>query len=1042
MSNNQSRPFHPAQEPQQPAWTAWDGPQTVQDDDTSLQMNEPQPLDYNSTPGLFQRRDSAPNQQTTNSRHQPNHFNQTSGYQMPNLTNHRIARPNRFSNGLINQSRSSGNVGHNDLSSNTAYRQFSGHNNRFPWRLSNSSWGGQAQWPRYVQTSHGRIHSNHRRTDQHLQNRHPENRSEEQNHSNNVHFISKRCDDVFLYHNTPPTLNRSLPLASTSDDHPANNTVPPPSTSFVVHSPSRRNEIQPPPPDECANTTNSYAELDGEDDGGRKQSELARTGFQKITKPTVISIIDDPKPSSSNAEELPTINSSNENTDVAEAFSEASQAITTRKDESGSLALPPKKKEKVKGVSAKKGKDTAERRAVKCKESRKLLRAPGNTTHSNSIGTVEQMSAEIEAKTKEVGVRRSQRNKPSNLDDAVERNPAEIEEKGREDVVMKAPGKKLYAQTGIRKSPRTKKVSTPIYTVEQDLGESETQGMDDGLIRSPRNSPSASADTVARRSTRKTRSLEFIGNDKQAEDDIRKSARKKSSESAGSSQKRFEDSEAQATEKRLMEQKLPEHQTSKRPIIAPSSVSKNPVKKRRLHVIITLRYSKIKPDEIQEEDEEDDKSESSSEESESEESQSNESSRAVTEAFDVTPWVNMLFTIDGVQYWPQMLPCNDITFGRSLPKCRPCTVKTNDQCLFQNIRALPLNRDGKVSYCLWNRCIFRPMQLSLERPLLPTQADLNWPMDPATRMYMQYVCAKSLLPIFEEALQHSLADQIIIRPREIQFRHYCDFCSTGLFLSSYLCRKCGQEYCTACHQKMLDQQDNLASHQLNGIYRCASDVMDTERYLHDAGDMLPVTSFSSEELESETKAMLETVEVLHSNKINQVPANVRGNSAMEQAMDSDLSDLSDTSDGGLLPTINETISDPQTGTSEVYSEDCRVQKLLQSHAITRFEIDSMNEKQFLKIWCEGVPLVVGGVTPRLTWDANAFQERYGEMMCTVVRSDEDGTGEMEGKDPTDYCKRLTVHQFFETFSMDADQRRESLGKGNWKLKVRADRLRR
>ncbi|MCO5565472.1 hypothetical protein L7F22_019145 [Adiantum nelumboides] len=491
---------------------------------------------------------------------------------------------------------------------------------------------------------------------------------------------------------------------------------------------------------------------------------------------------------------------------------------------------------------------------------------------------------------------------------------------------------------------------------------------------------------------------------------IRRSARKTSSTSRNILSQSEPTEEGTIEELQVSEE--PEFQIFEPPI---SNIS---IKKRKVKVIITLKYSKKNLIDSQEEEEEEDIiHESSMEATESENDQStvgdeDEISEAEMEIEDpvITDGDESIFTFNGKKYLHQTLACKDIRLRRGIPKCRPCTANEDVPCLFQYTRAMPLCKNGEFKYCLWNRCIFRPLQISVKEACLPDQNDFNRPMDSTTCMHMQLVCAKSLLPIFKKALQHSLQKEIVIRPREIQFRHYCDFCSTGLFASSYLCRKCGQEYCFPCQQKMIKGQNNPNHHhQESNILRCAVNTPLKDRYLHSPEDMLPVTRFSSEELKVEIKAMEDILHAVRSEEFPQISRELSIIGEMEDLMESDSSDLSDRESS---PATTEAFSEPQSGISEAMSEDCRVQTLIPFHEVARFQNDRMNEEEFVNVWSQGIPLVVSNVAPRLTWDPNAFQERYGDMECTVIRNDETVNDQTKVDENVNYSKRLTVHDFF------------------------------
>lgn len=391
--------------------------------------------------------------------------------------------------------------------------------------------------------------------------------------------------------------------------------------------------------------------------------------------------------------------------------------------------------------------------------------------------------------------------------------------------------------------------------------------------------------------------------------------------------------------------------------------------------------------------------------------------------------------------------------------CRQCIAKsTGDSCRFLGIRALPITRDGDFIEFLEP-----PRHLPIlvdngspnEKAYLPTHYDLNRPMDQIARTEIMHIAALSLIDILREGLLHANIEGCVKRSRELQIRAMCDYCSTGLFVASYMCERCGQEYCIECRKAMTEvRSDDRALVQLCHCVKdkfADADVANVvKKATHSANLLRPVSRFSIEELQDAITGM---------ECIITEAAKAQGNSTgyrIHSACDS--SDKS--AHKSILPVASlelETTVKTEDKEAEQDFKDLKsvVATVSQSplsppsHPLAKYSKISMTEDDFLKTWSKGEPLVVTDVETRVRWNPQIFIERYGEMQCEIVRSDEQPepmtNAQVATKKKTNphyfdrWNKVVKVGKFFSSFGKPLEERKEMFGRGVWKLKVSAIR---
>lgn len=396
---------------------------------------------------------------------------------------------------------------------------------------------------------------------------------------------------------------------------------------------------------------------------------------------------------------------------------------------------------------------------------------------------------------------------------------------------------------------------------------------------------------------------------------------------------------------------------------------------------------------------------------------------------------------------------------REMPQCRACSVrKAGDSCRFQHLRAFPIEVQANRHYLAHDAetaFIFRQSARAVrELPVSPTHDDLNRPMDDSAKKELMRTCALALLPILEKALVHARQSHTHFRHPELQIRAMCDFCNTGLFASSYLCRRCGQEYCLSCKQSMPATNNDPKKARANQLWTCVG-----RNAVHSTDDLIPFSRHSVEELEDETHAMrtvLTSVGRPVSSITHQVDVLVEDSPSLAQVLDLErpfldadtvgVADRDRCVDATASSDTGSLFGNARSFTQRICSSAASQSEEVPTLPLASFEKGTMSEADFLSVWQRGEPLIVNKVHTNVDWDPATFKDRYGDLDCEIVRCDAEPPAmsnnqrrEKQNTDPSYFhrwIKTIKVSRFFDTFGASTEKREELLGKGIWKLKVR------
>lgn len=280
---------------------------------------------------------------------------------------------------------------------------------------------------------------------------------------------------------------------------------------------------------------------------------------------------------------------------------------------------------------------------------------------------------------------------------------------------------------------------------------------------------------------------------------------------------------------------------------------------------------------------------------------------------------------------------------------------------------------------------------------------------------------------------------------------------TSLFSSSWMCRQCGREACSACFStvrtltqdlpltstpqqrtEMLAKRDRHA--QRNPFFLSCN-----RRNEHTLGSFSPVTRFAPGELEAAVVAMEEILpdeeqSINTSTTVSPISAVERpgaeaststrvpaaGAAAVGASSSAAFSEGGpDGSDSMFSVTVAEPwlsegakciVSDPRPP-SYVPSSDDPPQT--PTWPIAYFEDSALTEERFARLWAKGAPLVVTDLSKKfhLEWTPEYFMTTYGQQNCIILHCQRDAN------------KRVTVGEFFSWFGK-FEGRTDC-----WKLKV-------
>ncbi|TGZ82842.1 hypothetical protein EX30DRAFT_394108 [Ascodesmis nigricans] len=172
-------------------------------------------------------------------------------------------------------------------------------------------------------------------------------------------------------------------------------------------------------------------------------------------------------------------------------------------------------------------------------------------------------------------------------------------------------------------------------------------------------------------------------------------------------------------------------------------------------------------------------------------------------------------------------------------------------------------------------------------------------------------------------------------------RSLCDFCSTSIFMGSYMCGCCGREFCLGCWETWAPSED-LHAGRLLKRNQCSM------KRRHNKNNMLFVTRAKPGEI----SALLEDVKA----KIRTIPTPDTSN------------------DEPLVAAIPTETAPPVPNTEMKYLP------------VPKNSINSFSSSVFRSLWrIGGIPLVLTDLLPRfqLPWSPSYFIKHYGKTTCTL-----------------------------------------------------------
>lgn len=276
---------------------------------------------------------------------------------------------------------------------------------------------------------------------------------------------------------------------------------------------------------------------------------------------------------------------------------------------------------------------------------------------------------------------------------------------------------------------------------------------------------------------------------------------------------------------------------------------------------------------------------------------------------------------------------------------------------------------------------------------------------------------------------------------------------TSLFSSSWMCRQCGREACSACFATVRALTDHLPLGLLNPKQRAELNARRdrhaqrnpfflscNRRNEHGVLTFSPVTRFAPGELEAAVAAMekiLPKEETLAATaKLEGSPSSSVGPAELVVEA-SRTSPEATSSRATIKPGTNEfsgpvfsptsprpwlaegakaIVTDPRPPSYQPSPDDL---PLTPTWPIPYFEDSALSEDKFSRLWTMGAPLVVTDLLKkfRLQWTPEYFMNTYGQQNCIILNCQHDAN------------KRVTVGEFFSWFGNFEDR------SDVWKLKV-------
>lgn len=193
-------------------------------------------------------------------------------------------------------------------------------------------------------------------------------------------------------------------------------------------------------------------------------------------------------------------------------------------------------------------------------------------------------------------------------------------------------------------------------------------------------------------------------------------------------------------------------------------------------------------------------------------------------------------------------------------------------------------------------------------------------------------------------------------------RSLCDFCSTSIFMGSYMCGSCGREFCLGCWETWTPS-DNVHNNALLKRNQCS------KKRRHIKENCLFVTRARPSQL-------AELLEDINARAALSVP-------------------IDTAADGAAIATIPTETAPPIPNTSTTYL------------SVPKIPIDDLKPSTFSALWRRGgTPLILTNCLPRfsLPWSPSYFTTHFSTTPCTIHDT------------RTSLASPATVGGFFSTFT--------------------------
>lgn len=343
---------------------------------------------------------------------------------------------------------------------------------------------------------------------------------------------------------------------------------------------------------------------------------------------------------------------------------------------------------------------------------------------------------------------------------------------------------------------------------------------------------------------------------------------------------------------------------------------------------------------------------------------------------------------------------------RHLSRCMACVAKkTGEPCRFRGIRAFAIDNDGKPS----GPPVFSGMSLPAHAQSLPTGLiyPTKWFVQPSVEQVnrIKSSVAQILLPILQTEKQKLAGKESITihRMREMDVRVTCDRCLTSIFSASFICTKCGRDFCIDCYDVLEAYgraSPNAEQPSLNLRYQTCGPS--NKPHFHTSEDFLPVSRLGIAGIGRHIREMEGVLTALSSHRtfsINNPPSDITEHLVMSKETPLAQTSSLELKTGGTQPaTILSSEASlnagPQTlhfqrsflgqesGPQQTPSDAAGVQSL----PIPYFHHSLLGDDEFQRLWSAGSTIVVSNLLEKLKieWTPDYFIQHHGSETCWVT----------------------------------------------------------